>query len=1000
MLSYLLKRPIAVLMISFAILLLGLASTQRLNTSLLPDIPIPEITVQVSYPNNTARQIETSITRPLRNRLTQVSSLNDIKTQTRDGMAVLNLYFQYGISTDLAFIEVNEMVDMAMNSLPNDVERPRVIKASASDIPVVYMSITQDSLASDDQFLELSQFVNQVIKRRIEQLPDIAIADMTGHVEPEIKIIPKYNKLQSLNLSQEVLIQALRDNNFVLGNLMVQDGAYRYDFRFSNPLENVKDIEQIDLNINDRLYKFKDFAEVVKTTEVLRGNTFYNGQKAIQLAIIKQSDAGVYELKEKISQLISTFQEDYPNLSFHIHQDQSKLLKLSIDNLKTSLILGSFLAIIIMFLFLKDFKSPLIIGLSIPLSLIVSFFLMYIFGISINIISLSGLILGVGMMIDNAIIIIDNITQKLEEGKALFQACAEGTTEMISPLISSVLTTSIIFIPLVFLSGITGALFYDQAMAVSIGLFSSLLVSIFFIPVLYLLLIKNQNEKSLTYQSKNLSYWYKKGFKVFYKKKQFTLLIALFFLIIGVVLALYLPIKSLPDLKQNEVIINLDWNENISIKENNKRIKTLFDSISYVDLAVETGEQKYLLQREADQSLSEAEIYIKFKSTEKLNSFKTQFKNITKHYPNIQFRLNPPENIFQYIFGQDNEKFECQLYATQSLEAPNLKQLDSLKTHMPFNYKPLAIQELLSIKIQHDKMLLYNVSYERLTQELKTLLNQNYIDNLKNTDQIIPIRFGIGEENLNRILNSTFIVNNDKNWIPLKQLISVSTNLNYKIITANRGGEYLSLIPLKVINTPEKIISKTQNGFLKNSNYNIKFSGAYFENQNLLKEFIIVALVALSLLYFVMAAQFNSLLQPLIIITEIPINIGGALLLVWLFGGSLNVMTGIGIVVMAGIVINDSIIKIHAINTLRQSGLEVDEAIQKAGVMRLKPILMTSLTTILALIPFLFISGLGADLQKPLALSVIGGLFIGTFVSLYFIPVLYRFLVSKSNKQF
>ncbi|RRO26126.1 efflux RND transporter permease subunit [Flavobacteriaceae bacterium 14752] len=992
MLSYLLKRPIAVLMISFAVLLLGLASTQKLNTSLLPNIPIPEITVQVSYPNNTARQIETSITRPLRNRLMQVSSLKDIKTQTRDGMAVLNLYFQYGVSTDLAFIEVNEMVDMAMNSLPNDIERPRVIKASASDIPVVYMSITQDSIASDDQFLELSQFVNQVIKRRIEQLPDIAIADMTGHVEPEIKIIPKYNNLQSLNLSQEVLIQALRDNNFVLGNLMVQDGAYRYDFRFSNPLENVKDIEQIDLNINDRLYKFKDFAEVIKTTEVIRGNTFYNNQKAVQLAIIKQSDAGVYELKEKISQLISTFQEDYPNLSFHIHQDQSQLLKLSIDNLKTSLILGSFLAIIIMFLFLKDFKSPLIIGLSIPLSLVVSFFLMYVFGISINIISLSGLILGVGMMIDNAIIIIDNITQKLEDGKALFQACAEGTTEMISPLISSVLTTSIIFIPLVFLSGITGALFYDQAMAVSIGLFSSLLVSIFFIPVLYLLLIKNQHKSKIIKERINLSRLYKKGFKLFYMQKKLTFLIVIIFLSFGVVLALILPIKGLPDLKQSEAIIELDWNENISISENNKRVQQFFDTVPFVDLAIETGEQKYLLQREADKSLSEAEIYVKFSSVEKLQAFLKNFKAIRHAYPKIQYSIQPPENIFQYIFGQEDAQFEGQLYSTQSLEAPNLSRFDSLKTHIPFNFKPLAKQELLSIKIQHDKMLLYNVSYEKLTQELKTLLNQNYIDNLKNTDQIIPIRFGIGEDNLSRILNSTFITNNDKRWIPLNQLISVNTDLNYKIITANRGGEYLSLIPVNFINNPEKIITTTQNVFSKNSNYDIKFSGAYFENQNVLKEFIIVALVALSLLYFVMAAQFNSLLQPLIILTEIPINIGGALLLVWLFNGSLNVMTGIGIVVMAGIVINDSIIKIHTINSLRNSGLDMDEAIQKAGVMRLKPILMTSLTTILALLPFLFISGLGADLQKPLALSVIGGLFIGTFVSLYFIPVLYRLL--------
>lgn len=996
MLSYLLKRPIAVLMISFAVLLLGLASTQKLNTSLLPDIPIPEITVQVNYANNTARQIETSVTRPLRNRLMQVSSLRDIKTQTRDGMAVLNLYFQYGVSTDLAFIEVNEMVDMAMNSLPNDIERPRVVKASASDIPVVYMSITQDSLASDDQFLELSQFVNQVIKRRIEQLPDIAIADMSGHVEPEIKVIPKYNALQSLNLDQSILISSLRDNNFVLGNLMVQDGAYRYDFRFSNPLENVKDIEQIDLNINNRLYKFKDFAEVIKTTEVVRGNTFYNNQKAIQLAIIKQSDASIYELKEKITDLKRSFEKDYPGLSFHIHQDQSQLLKLSIDNLKSSLILGSLLAILIMFLFLKDFKSPLIIGLSIPLSLVVSFLLMYVAGISINIISLSGLILGVGMMIDNAIIIIDNITQKLEEDISLFKACAEGTTEMISPLFSSVMTTSIIFVPLVFLSGITGALFYDQAMAVSIGLFSSLLVSICFIPVLYLLLVKNQNTKTLIKNRIDLPGLYKKGFKLFYYRKGITLVIAFVFLTIGVILALHLPLKSLPELEQNEAVIELDWNENISIAENNTRLQSYFDSISYVDLAIETGEQKYLLQREADKSLSEAEIYIKFANAKEVDDFMKQFQNIQAIYPHTQYSIKPPENIFQYIFGQEAAQFEGQLFSTQSLEAPDLSTLDSIRKHIPFDFEPVPSQQLLSISIQHDRMLLYNVSYPSLTEELKTLLNQNYIDNLKNTDQIIPIRFGIEEENLEVILKTTFIANTDGILIPLSELISVNTALDYKTITANRGGEYVSLDAKENIDEPENILESTYDILSKNSDYNIKFSGAYFSNKDLLGEFVLVILVAICLLYFVMAAQFNSLLQPLIILSEIPINIGGALLMVWIFGSDLNIMTGIGIVVMAGIVINDSIIKIHTINSLRQSGLNIDESIEKAGVMRLKPILMTSLTTILALLPFLFISGLGADLQKPLALSVIGGLIVGTFVSLYFIPIFYRLIV-KSN---
>ena len=997
MVSYLLKRPIAVLMISFAILLTGLATTQKLNTSLLPDIPIPEITVQVSYPNNTARQIETAVTRPLRNRLMQVSSLKDIKTETRDGMAVINLFFQYGVSTDLAFIEVNEMVDMAMNGLPNDLNRPQVVKASASDIPVVYLSVSQDSLNTKADFLELSQFVNQVIKRRIEQLPDIAIADMTGHVSPEIKIIPKYNKLQSLNLDQDFLIQNLRNNNFALGNVLVQDGAYRYDFRFSNPLENVKDIKNIDLNIDGRLYKFSDFAKVERTTEQVRGAVFYNNTRAIQLAIIKQSDAGIYELKEKLSALTETFKNDYPNLNFNIHQDQSELLKLSIDNLKSSLILGSVLAILVMFLFLKDIRSPIVIGVSIPLSLIICFLLMYVLHISINIISLSGLILGVGMMIDNAIIIIDNITQKLENGEQLIKACAGGTSEMISPLISSVLTTSLIFIPLIFLSGITGALFYDQAMAVSIGLFSSLLVSIFFIPVLYFMLMKTNTSNTPTKERIDLSGVYKKGFQIFYYKPKVIILIGVILLGLGCLMLRILPLNALPDLKENEAIINLDWNENISIDENNQRISQVFDSISYIDLAIETGEQKYLLQREADKTLSEAKVYIKFKSVEDLEDFKTNFKaEIETQYSKVKYNFSPPENIFQYIFGQVEDFFVAQIFSNQSFEAPNIQELSKLKQHIPFDFKPLPTEDMLSIRINHDKMLLYNVGYSKLTQELKTLLNQNYIDNLKNTEQIIPIRFGVEVDAFQTYLSTAFVTNQDGNFISLKELISIQNQNNYKIITADRAGEYLSIVPKTQPKNLERIIAQSNTSFAQQPDYSLRFSGAYFDNQNLFKELIGVFLIALLLLYFVMAAQFNSLLQPLIILTEIPINVGGSLFLVWLFGGSLNIMTGIGIVVMAGIVINDSIIKIHTINSLRESGLEIDTAIEQAGVMRLKPILMTSLTTILALTPFLFISGLGADLQKPLALSVIGGLIVGTFVSLYFIPIFYKLIV-KSN---
>jgi multidrug efflux pump subunit AcrB len=434
MVKFLINRPVAVFMATFAFLLLGIVASMRIPTALMPDIAIPEITVQLSYPNNTARELETNVVRPLRNQLLQVANLKDIETETRDGFATLKLLFEYGTNTDYAFIETNEKVDGSLNYLPRDLDRPKVIKASATDIPILNLTVSLKEDYSDERFLELSEFTETIIKKRIEQLPDIALADMSGQTQAEIIITPNKNKIQSLDINNNELVNAIKQNNFELGNLIVQNGIYQYNFKFSNPLRSKKDIENIYLNIHDKLFQLKNLAQVSLKPQLDRGLVYNNGDRAIVLAIVKQADARVYELKEALETLTQSFQDDYPNLEFSTNQDQTQLLKLSIDNLKTSLWIGSLLAILIMFFFLKDIKSPLIIAISIPVSLIVSLLFMYVFGLSINIISLSGLILGVGMMIDNAIIVIDNITQKLESGLNLFDACVEGTNEIITHL--------------------------------------------------------------------------------------------------------------------------------------------------------------------------------------------------------------------------------------------------------------------------------------------------------------------------------------------------------------------------------------------------------------------------------------------------------------------------------------------------------------------------------------------------------------------------------------
>ena len=999
MLNYLLKRPIAVFTISLALVILGIAASFNINTSLMPDIPVPKITVQVDYPNTNARQLETNVIRPLRNQLLQVNQLKDIHSRTSDGFAVIQLDFSYGTDTDYAFIEANEMVDAAMNRMPRDLKRPRVIKASATDIPVLRLSIFNKGNSTSSDFLELSDFTQSVIKRKIEQLPEIALADMSGHLFPEVKVTPKQNKIQALGIDQEQLINAIQQNNINLSNLIVQDGIYQYNFEFDAPLQNAADIKAINLNINDQLYQLEDLARISLVPEQMQGSTAYNDKKAIELAIIKQADASLYQLKDQLDRLVDQLQVTYPELVFKKHQDQGQLLQVSINNLRSSLIISSLLAIIIMFLFIKDRRLPFIIGISIPSSLIISVLLMYILGLTINIISLSGLILGVGMMIDNAIIVIDNITQKLMAGDTLLQACAKGSEEIITPLLSSVFTTCAVFFPLVFISGITGALFYDQAVAVAIGLMASLLSAVILIPLIYYQMKKSSKQKEHFPTRLWLDQLYEKGYRLFVDQKYYTVFLALLFLGMGIFLSLKLPVSNLPQIKQDEAVLAIDWNDNINVQANQERCVDLLKNEQNLEkYVIEAGRQDFLLNDDPVQSFETARIYIKAESPEKLINAKQKITTKLAQYQEATYKFTSAENIFQYIFQSDEPEFMAKVVANDQIEIPSPSQTAAIKKSISFDNQEIPTQKVLNVNILHERLLQYKISYNQLIQTIRSILDRNIITTLKNTRRQIPVRVGSSDQQVQQLINDRFITNADGLMIPVKQLITLTQKNQYKVIHADNAGEYLPFYPAQNNIDYKAEIEKTQTNFTHNDLLSVKFDGEYFNKSAVIKEILLVISISLLLLYLIMAAQFNSLKQPLIILIEIPIDIGGALLLLYIFGSTINIMAGIGIVVMSGIVINDSILKIHTMNQLLRNGVAKKEAIKQGSKMRLKPIIMTSLTTILALVPFLIIDGLGADLQKSLALSVIGGLVVGTFMSLYLIPIVYNWLTHEKTK--
>lgn len=624
MVRFLIKRPIAVLMAFTACFIVGLVTYFSLPVSLLPDIDIPQITVQVTGENSSARELENTMVAPVRRQLMQVSGLSEMRSETRDGSGIIRLSFDFGTDTDLAFIEVNEKIDAAMNSLPRDAVRPKAIKASATDIPVFYLNMTlKDEVpyqeTDGNAFLEMCTLAENVVKRRIEQLPQVAMADMTGVPQKMLRIVPDMGKMESLGMGISDLEGILSSNNVEPGSMLVRDGYYEYNIRIASLLRTPEDVENIYFNHNGLVMQLKDICDVQMVTRNEMGRSLAGGKRAVTLAIIKQGEENMDNLRKELKETTDYFTKIYPDIEFSITRNQTELLDYTISNLQQNFTLGFLFIFIVAFFFIGDVRSPLIIGITMITSVIITFSLFYICKISLNVISLSGMILAVGMMIDNAIIVTENVSQYREKGYSLKRAAVAGTSEMITPMLSSSLTTVAVFVPLVFMSGIAGAIFMDEAFSITSGLLVSYFAGIMLLPVLYVLFyrmgIRKHNWFTASFKNLLKNEWlvrfYDAGIEWVFAHKKMTMAFAIVSLPLCVLMFMLIDKERMPEIDQNETVVSIEWNENIHVDENNRRVNAI---LAMTDSLVEehtayVGMQDYLLGTENELSAAEAELY-------------------------------------------------------------------------------------------------------------------------------------------------------------------------------------------------------------------------------------------------------------------------------------------------------------------------------------------------------------------------------------------------------
>lgn len=1019
MLKTLLDRPVAVTMMLFVVIVLGLVSIHLLPVSLIPDVDVPVVTVQVESAGMSAREMDESVLKPLRQQLIQINGLQDIVTEAKDGSGTVSLTFSHGADMDYLFIEANEKVDRSMSSLP-DISRPKVLKSSASDIPAFYINMTSavdeseymscnDLFPVSENFMKMSSFASEVVAKRIEQLDEVAMVDISGAVGKELLVIPDMEALKAADVTIERFEQLVRSSNVRLGSLVIRDGEYRFNVKFVSYACGKEDIENLYFKVGDRLMQVKDVASVVEHPARRTGLVRSDGRPAVSMAVIKQSSARMSDLKNGIDGLVRHFRDDYPEVEFTVTRDQTELLDYSISNLVKNIIYGILLAVLVIFLFMRDFRSPVLVAMTIPAALILSMLVFHIIGLGINIISLSGLILGVGMMVDNTIILVDNITGQWNRGGNLRKAVIDGTHEVMGAMFSSVLTTCAVFVPLVFVSGIAGAVFHDQAISITVVLLSSYAVTVTIVPVYYYMWYRKSGRYTPNRFLERISidgFMEKADHAVmsWFLNRSWTAWMMLAVSFAGAVFLFGTMRKEkLPPITSSEAIMSIDWNKPLSVEQNEACVARIEAAAQdAVQLTSFVGVQQFLLGHSGDNGVSQASVYLKCADEAALKAAMERMKDcIRKEYPDANFSFGSSGNLFEMVFADNVPGLLVRLRPVASPElmpADVSCVLDSIGCAIPWLKLPeIPVKTDVLFVADAGRMALYGVSYSGLSSVLRSSLDQNVLFDIVQGDRSVPVVLGTGYRDLSGILENTFI-NAGETSVPVSELMRQTYVEDFKTIVSGAEGNYYPL-PIEVVSTDVPDVMPAVRTAVRNEGkFEVSFSGSYFTNRKMAEEMIMVLLLALILLYLILASQFESLLQPLIILSEIVIDIFLCLFFLRCMGMSVNLMSMIGLVVICGIVINDSILKIDTINRLRSSGLSLRDAVMTASRRRLKAILMTSLTTVLSVLPFLTRGNMGADLQYPMSTVIIVGMTAGTFVSLFVVPAFYYSIYRRTGR--
>ncbi len=1049
------KRRVTITMIFLAAIIFGWIAFNRLSIDLLPNITYPTLTIRTEYPGTAPAEVENLISKPIEEAVGVVNGVIRVSSTSRSGVSDVVVEFDWDTNMDFASLNVREKLDRVR--LPKDAGQPILLRYDPSLEPIMRIA-----LYGSKNLIALRLLGDEKIKRDLESLDGVAAVQVSGGLEEEIHVDLNAAKLAVLKIPVTLVTSRLAQENVNLTGGTLDEGSTQYIVRTLNQFKTAAEINNIVIaRRGNAVIRVGDIGRAYKSYKDRKIITRVNGHESVEISVYKEASTNTVAVADRVKKKLTAIQKNIrltsPNVQLAIVADQSRFIRNSVNDVLSSAVIGGLLAMMILYFFLRDLRSTLIISLAIPISIVSTFFLMYLSNVSLNVMSLGGLALGVGMMVDSAIVVLESVDRYRKRGLGLAEAASQGTSEVGMAVVASTLTTVFVFVPIIFVKGIAGQIFTDEALTVTYSLLMSLLVALTLIPMLSALGRSGskhsvQDEASQAVPASRFSHFmtnvvlgifrlskavavfsgkilllclwpFQWIFDRFYrwtvrvyppvirwalKNRWQTVAIALVLLGFSYVAYLHLGTELIPEMSQGEFIVDVTLPVGTPIEETDTMIQTMVKigsaNPNVLRMYAVAGSVTQTGVSSTEELENIGQILVKLKAgvlKEKENRVMEDLRRKWENLPGVSTKFSRP-SYFSFKTPVEVEVKGYNLDMLNRLSKTVAEQMREVSGLVDVKSSMEGGNPEIQIQFNRERVARLGTDIQTIATLIRNEIQGDVATQLNRRDRKIDIRVRSREKDRRTIEALKQLIVNPGSAVPVP-LFSVANiavergpseirrvdQERVAIVSANVEGRDLG----SAVTDIRRILSKidlppgmrvTIGG--QNAEMAVSFASMRF-----------AIFLAIFLVYLVMASQFESLLHPFVIMFTIPFGLIGVFFTLWIFGQTISVVSLIGMVMLAGIVVNNAIVLVDYINHLRRvEKMPKFEAIVQAGQVRLRPILMTATTTVLGLLPMSLGLGEGSEVRSPMAITVIGGLIMATVLTLVFIPTIYS-LFEKSE---